>query len=84
MTTKIRIGMGQMLVVPDDVDANMNRAIDMICKAKKNGCQIVILPECLDCGWTYPGAKTLAQPIPGPLSDRLAQQELDEIPEKPM
>ncbi|WP_177245794.1 carbon-nitrogen hydrolase family protein [Paenibacillus sp. BC26] len=71
---KIRIGMGQMRVVPGDVEANMNRAIDMIHKAKGNGCQIVVLPECLDYGWTYPGAKELAQPIPGPLSDRLAEE----------
>jgi len=31
-----------------------------------------VLPECLDVGWTSPSARELAQPIPGPTSDRLA------------
>ncbi len=44
----------------------------MIAEAAENGCLIVVLPECLDLGWTHPSALEMAQPIPGPTFDRLA------------
>ena len=33
---------------------------------ENRGCQIIVLPECLDLGWTHRSARTEAQPIPGP------------------
>src|SRR5213076_546931 len=33
----------------------------------------VVLPECLDLGWTHPSARDLAQPIPGPHCAQLTQ-----------
>jgi predicted amidohydrolase len=45
----------------------------MIRRAAEQNCAIVVLPECLDLGWTDPAARELAQPIPGPHSDLLAQ-----------
>ena len=68
----IRVGMGQMLVVPGAMEENLARAVAMIESAAREGCAIVVLPECLDLGWTSPEARRLAQPIPGPASDRLA------------
>ncbi len=70
---KIKIGMAQMLVEGGQPDANLARAETFIGRAAKEGCQIVVLPECLDLGWTDPSARRLAQPIPGPHSERLAQ-----------
>lgn len=70
---RIRIGMGQMLVEPGNPRANLQRAVRMIGDAAREGCRIVVLPECLDLGWTHPSARTLAQPIPGPSSLELSR-----------
>jgi len=68
-----KVGMGQILVEGGAVEANLNRAVSMIDQAAEKGCQIIILPECLDWGWTYPSAKKLAKPIPGPYSNILSK-----------
>ena len=65
------IGMGQMLVKGGAVSENLDRAVAMIRRAAEKGCRLVLLPECLDCGWTYPESPRLAKPIPGPYSDVL-------------
>jgi predicted amidohydrolase len=70
---KIRIGMGQILVEGGQVEANLDRTVMAIKEASETKCQIIVLPECLDCGWTYPESKKLAQPIPGKTSDVLAK-----------
>jgi predicted amidohydrolase len=59
------LGMGQMLVEGGDAAGNLGRAVRMIREAAQRGCHIVVLPECLDLGWTFPGARELAKPIPG-------------------
>jgi predicted amidohydrolase len=64
--------MAQMLVVPGAIDDNLGRAVAMIEEAARTRCDVVVLPECLDLGWTFPGARELAQPIPGPASSRLS------------
>jgi predicted amidohydrolase len=65
-------GMAQILVEGGDPDANLDRAIAMIERAAAEQCRVVVLPECLDFGWTDPSARAGAQPIPGRHSDRLA------------
>jgi predicted amidohydrolase len=70
---KIRIGMGQILVEGGHVEENLNRAVKAIKEASEKDCQIIVLPECLDCGWTYPESKKLAQPIPGKTVSVLAK-----------
>lgn len=67
-----RAGMGQILVEGGEPDANLARAEAMIERAAAEGCRVVILPECLDFGWTDRSARDGAQPIPGAHSDRLA------------
>ena len=68
----IRVGMAQMLVEGGAPEANLTRAAAMVGRAAAAGCDVVVLPECLDVGWMHPAARELAQPIPGPASDRLA------------
>lgn len=65
--------MAQMLVEPGEAAANLARAEAAIGAAAAAGCAVVVLPECLDLGWTHESARTLAEPIPGPASDRLAR-----------
>ena len=69
--TAFTVGMGQTLVEGGQVDANLTRAEGMIGKAVEAQCDVVVLPECLDIGWTFPEAPALAQPIPGANSERL-------------
>lgn len=69
----LRIGMAQMLVRGGRPDENLARAVGMIERAAAQDCRVVVLPECLDFGWTDPSARDDAQPIPGRHSDRLAQ-----------
>ena len=68
-----QLGMAQMLVEGGAVEQNLARAMQMIKQAAEHNCKVVVLPECLDIGWTDPAARDLAQPIPGPHSDRLCQ-----------
>jgi predicted amidohydrolase len=65
------VGMGQILVEGGAVTENLDRAVAMIRQAAEKGCRLVLLPECLDCGWTHPESPRLARPVPGPYSDIL-------------
>ncbi len=44
----------------------------MIEEAAAKGCDLILLPETLDLGWTHPSALLEAQPVPGVYSDFLA------------
>lgn len=70
---RIKLAMGQMLVEGGRPRENLARAVEMIAQAGRQGCQIVVLPECLDLGWTHPLARQLAAEIPGPASDVLCR-----------
>lgn len=67
-----KIGMGQMRVEPGRIEANLARAVAMIRRAADRGCEIVVLPECLDVGWAAEEARELAQTIPGAASNVIA------------
>ncbi|MBK9169863.1 MAG: carbon-nitrogen hydrolase family protein [Bryobacterales bacterium] len=69
----LRVGMGQMLVEGGAAQANLARAVAMIDRAAREKCSLVVLPECLDAGWTHPSARDLARPIPGESSVQLAE-----------
>lgn len=61
----VRLAMVQMLVTGGAPQANLDRACARVAEAAALGAQIVVLPEALDFGWTYPVAKADADPIPG-------------------
>lgn len=69
--------MGQMLVEGGKPRENLRRAQQMIREAASRGCQIIVLPECLDLGWTHPSARESAQPLPGPSSDALCRAAVE-------
>jgi predicted amidohydrolase len=73
-TASVRMGMGQLLVEGGEPVRNLERAARMIGEAAQQGCELILLPETLDFGWTHPSALLEAQPIPGPFSDQLCQQ----------
>jgi len=70
----VRVGMAQMLVRTGDIDENVSRARTFIARGEAEKCQVVVLPECLDLGWTFPDAARRAFPIPGPVSTTLAEE----------
>lgn len=72
MGKRVKVGMGQLLVEGGEPRRNLDRAEKMIGEASAKGCEIVLLPEVLDLGWTHPSVFTEAESIPGPRSDRLA------------
>ena len=71
MGKQVKIGMGQLLVEGGEPRRNLDRAEKMIQEAARKGCEIILLPEVMDLGWTHPSALNEAEPIPGPRSDRL-------------
>jgi predicted amidohydrolase len=67
------VALGQLRVDGGQPKVNLKRAVDMIIEAGKRGCDIIVLPECLDLGWTDASAHNLAQPIPGEHSKQLCE-----------
>jgi predicted amidohydrolase len=72
-----RIGMAQVLVEGGRPGSNLQRAVHAVGRGAARGCRLVVLPECLDLGWTDPSARDLAQPLPGPHAERLCQSARD-------
>jgi len=70
------LGLIQMRCEPD-VDANVDKAINAIHKAADSQAQIICLPELFRspyfCQRQAPEVFDLAEPIPGPTSERLAE-----------
>lgn len=71
LARRIRVALAQMLVVGGDVAGNLARAGARIAEAAARGADLVVLPECLDIGWTDLRARELAEPIPGATSGAL-------------
>ncbi len=65
MPQPFKLAMVQMRVDGGDPAGNVARALEWIDEAAKNDTQVVLLPECMDLGWTHPSALELAEPIPG-------------------
>ena len=68
-----KLGMGQILVEGGKIKENLRRAETMVSKASRQKCHVIVLPECLDVGWTHPSANKFAREIPGETSDRLCK-----------
>jgi predicted amidohydrolase len=70
--TKVALAMAQIEVEPGEPAVNLRRACQAVAEAARAGCDLVVLPECLDLGWGDTSARDLAQPLPGPHSQMLA------------
>lgn len=60
----MKLALAQMLVEPGKQETNVSRAEQRIREAAEQGAEVVLLPECLDLGWTHPSAETLATTVP--------------------
>lgn len=59
----LRIGICQMMVV-DDKESNLRKAQEMIRKASRQGCNLVVLPEMFNCPYESMAFPSYAEPIP--------------------
>lgn len=59
-----KLALAQMAVFAGQRDRNVAHAVAMIASAAKAGAAVVLLPEALDLGWTYPASRERAEPIP--------------------
>lgn len=62
---RFRLALVQMQVVGGEKVANLARAERRVAEAVSNGAQVVLLPEVLTAGWTWPGSAELADEVPG-------------------
>lgn len=69
----VRVGLGQMLVEGGEYEANLDRAAEMVVRAAAERCDLIVLPECLDVGWTFPRAGEFATPLRGATTDRYCE-----------
>ena len=60
----MKLALAQMLVEPGEQDRNVARSERCVREAVELGADVVLLPECLDLGWTHPSAHELATSIP--------------------
>ena len=67
----MKIGLGQLLVEGGEPERNLERAIELTAEAKENNCDLILLPETLDFGWTHPSALKESKNIPGEFSEIL-------------
>lgn len=65
MNRKFLLALGQMKVAGGRKEENLARAEAVIGEASRGGAQVVLLPECLDLGWTHPSSALEAEPVPG-------------------
>lgn len=72
----LRVGLAQMKVVDNEVDVNLNNAEKQIAKAKKQGADIVILPECFDIGWANQNALAIAKANCGRVIKKMSESAL--------
>ena len=60
----MKLALAQMLVEPGEQERNVARAEQRIREAAEKEADIVLLPECLDLGWTHSSSTTKATLIP--------------------
>lgn len=65
--------MAQLLVEGGEPERNLARAKKLIEQAAKERCDLVILPETCDFGWTHPSALVEASPLPSRWSEQIQE-----------
>src|SRR5437016_1037947 len=63
----------QVTCEPGDLEANVGRALDGVAEAARRGARIVCLPEMFSTGFVFDRMEALAEPVPGPTTERLGE-----------
>ena len=69
----VRIAVCQTFCIDSDREGNFRRIEYALESAAKQGAQLACFPETAVLGWVNPEAHKLADPIPGPTSERIAE-----------
>ena len=69
----VRIAVCQTFCIDSDREGNFRRIEYALESAEKQGAQLACFPETAVLGWVNPEAHKLADPIPGPTSERIAE-----------
>lgn len=59
-----KLAMIQMEVKGGEKAWNVHHAVELIAEAASNKADVVLLPECMDLGWTHPSSHSMAEEIP--------------------
>ncbi len=57
----MRVAIGQMEIVPGDIDKNLKEGLNLIKEAKENRCDLILLPEVWTTGFLFKKLKALSQ-----------------------
>ncbi|HAK95613.1 MAG TPA: carbon-nitrogen hydrolase family protein [Planctomycetes bacterium] len=68
----VKVALAQMRCVDSDAEGNFARIRAAAEAAATHEARAVFYPETADLGWVNPEAHTLAGPVPGPFTDRVA------------
>jgi len=60
----VKVAMLQLAVKGNDIEQNLANAADQVKLAAAGGAKLLVLPECMDIGWTHPGSLQNATTIP--------------------
>jgi predicted amidohydrolase len=71
--TAVRLAVCQILVIDSDREGNFRRIEYALEQAESQHADIALLPESSILGWENPEAHSMAQPIPGQDSERIAE-----------
>lgn len=69
----VRVAVCQTLCIDGDREGNFRRLEHALETASAQGAELACFPEAAILGWVNPEAHRLADPIPGPTSDRIAR-----------
>ncbi len=72
-----KIAITQIECAVGDVEANVSKACDMISDAASQGADLVLLPEMFTTGFVLAEQPELAEPIPGPTTQRFSKAAAD-------
>lgn len=69
----IRVAVCQILCIDGDANANLRQIESALEAAAAEGADLASFPESIILGWVNPQAHALADPIPGPTTERLSE-----------
>jgi len=69
----VRVAVCQVFCIDSDAEGNFRRVAYAVEEAARQGAAVACFPESVILGWINPEAHQLAEPIPGPMTQRLAE-----------
>ncbi|POX63070.1 carbon-nitrogen hydrolase family protein [Streptomyces sp. Ru62] len=71
---RLRVGLVQLSVATNRRTDNLRRADALIHEAVDDGCELVVLPEAFATALNLPKSHEVAEPVPGPVTEWLAER----------